>query len=116
MQSRQGGQGVAQAGQLARAHRAQRHAVSMVAMACWRASTGSFSRRGWCSQRRSSRLPMGVRQPSSSENSVGDSSPLRVWVSSRLRRVTGSSSTYCPERSAAMVCTCASACDWVRAA
>ncbi|CFP17214.1 Uncharacterised protein [Bordetella pertussis] len=59
---------------------------------------------------------MGVRQPSSSENSVGDSSPLRVWVSSRLRRVTGSSSTYCPERSAAMVCTCASACDWVRAA
>ena len=49
--------------------------ASSAEMACWRASAGAFSRSGWCSQRRSSRLPMGVRQPSSSENSVGASSP-----------------------------------------
>ncbi|KOF54420.1 hypothetical protein AD428_07125 [Achromobacter sp. DMS1] len=59
---------------------------------------------------------MGVRQPSSSENRVGESSPARVCVSSRLRRVTGSSSTYWPGRSADRLCTCASACDCVRAA
>ncbi len=45
------------------------------------------SRLGSSSQLLSRRLPMPVMQVSSSENSVGLSSPRSVFTSSRLRRV-----------------------------
>ena len=50
------------------------------------------------------------------ENKVGASSPERVRVNSRLRRVAGSIKTYWLARSATKVCTCDSACACVHPA
>ena len=59
------------------------------------------SRRGSSSQHLSMRLPMPVMQVSSSENSVGASSPRSVCTSSRLRRVVTGRSISSSSR-----CTC----------
>ena len=63
------------------------------------ASRRARSRSGCVSQWRSARLPMPVRQLSSSDSSVGASSPRSVCVSSRLRCVAGGSSSSSPARS-----------------
>ena len=70
------------------------------------AAASSRSRRGVSSQLFKVRLPMPVVQVSSNENSVGDSSPRRVCVSSRLRRVVNGSSIKSPERTTCKACTC----------
>ena len=59
-------------------------------IASWRARATDWSRCAWWIQWRSRREPIAVRQPSSSENRVGDSWPRMVSVSSRLRRVAAS--------------------------
>ena len=56
-------------------------------MAARRSRAWVRSRAGVSNHWRSARLPMPVRQLSSSESRVGASSPRRVWVSSRLRWV-----------------------------
>ena len=122
-------QRLAQADQLARAHLAQRDArgdaldvAGALELVAQRAATAPLragsvdgvqplpapalrSRRGSSSQHLSRRLPMPVMQVSSSENSVGESSPRRVCTSSRLRRVVGgrsiSSSSRCDLQAAA---------------
>ncbi len=70
-----------------------------------RLAAGWRSRSGWCSQWRSRRLPMPVAQPSSSLNSVGPSSWRSGSVSSRLRRVAGSSATKSDSDSSRSVVT-----------
>ena len=54
-----------------------------------------------------------LRQVSSSDSSVGASSPRRVWVSSRLRWVLGGRSSRSLLRSTVRLCTWASAWPWV---
>jgi len=70
-----------------------------------RAAAWARSRRGLSSQFFSARLPMPVVQVSNSENSVGESSPRRVCVSSRLRRVVGGSSISSSGRTTCRFCT-----------
>ena len=79
------------------------------AMVWWRAWAAARARAGASSQRLRQRLPMPVRQVSSSENRVGASSPRRVCTSSRLRRVLAGSSICSPARSTASARTCVSA-------
>ena len=82
-------------------------------MACKRARAWVRSRSGDSSQALSMRLPMPLMQVSSKENSVGASSPRRVWVSSKLRRVLAGRSMRSPSRCTSMALTCASARPWV---
>ena len=84
-----------------------------VLMAVSRAAAWLRSRRGDSSQFLSKRLPMPVVQVSSSEKRVGESSPRRVCVSSRLRRVVDGSSISSPERTTCSVCTWLRARPWV---
>ena len=78
-------------------------------MASRRAAAWARSRRGVSSQLLSARLPIPVVQVSSNENSVGESSPRSVCVSSRLRRVVCGSSISSPDRTTCKPCTCESA-------
>jgi hypothetical protein len=73
----------------------------------------SPSRSGWVIHWRNARLPMPVRQVSSSDNKVGESSPRRVWVNSRLRKVAGGRSSRSLLRGTSSVLTWASALPWV---
>ena len=59
------------------------------------------------------RLPMPVMQVSSSENRVGDSSPRKVWVSSKLRRVLKGKSINASLRTTTTLCTWVNARPWV---
>ena len=78
-------------------------------MAAKRARAWLRSRKGPSNQDFSMRLPIPVMQVSSNENSVGASSPRRVWVSSRLRRVLAGRSMRSPSRCTSKPLICASA-------
>ena len=78
-----------------------------------RARAAVRSRCGVSSQFFSSRLPMPVMQVSSSENSVGASSPRKVLTSSRLRRVLAGRSIKSPSRCTCTLATWVSARPWV---
>ena len=70
-------------------------------------------RGGVSSQLLSMRLPMPVMQVSMSENKVGESSPRRVCVSSRLRRVVLGRSIHSSDFWTRMCLTWVSARPWV---
>ena len=106
-----------------KAMRAVMRSTSLLPFSCWRSSCHALSvckaaivssrcvavvrsRNGFSNQLLSKRLPMPVMQVSSNENSVGESSPRRVCVNSKLRRVVGGKSIKASLFCTTMVCKC----------
>ena len=83
------------------------------AMASRRCRAWLRSRWGSSSHCLSVRLPMPVMQVSSKENNVGLSSPRRVCVNSRLRRVAAGNSIRRSSRSTCRLCTWLRLRPWV---
>jgi len=86
---------------------------SSTSMASCRCVATCRARSGCVIQWRSARLPMPVRQVSSSDSKVGESSPRRVCVNSKLRCEEGGRSSKSVARCTCSVRTCASAWPWV---